>query len=385
MFQYFPTNYVWNLSINLCIEMGARMGELDEICSPLVEISKQGDDDGTLLFMQRFEAMGDRLIAAAAEDEAQGRLLSAGEKLKRAASYLITCERMQEPGSASRTALYAKFQHTFARGVALARDNCELVTVPCNGSFLSGLYVRAEGAQGPAPCMVVLNGLDVTKEILYGMQWASAMARRGISTLVLDQPGTGDALRLRKLTAVHESEQWAGPVVDWLQARSDIDPQRIGLTGISLAGYYVPRAVAFEPRFALGIACGAIHDWGAVNRRRQSREADRPVPHYWEHAQWVWNAQGMDDFMEKATRVKVADFLDRIRVPFLVTHGANDRQIPLADAEATYAGLVNSPKRELQVYSETGTGIEHCHADNFANARDFMADWAAEVFGTRTA
>ena len=384
MFQYFPTNYVWNLSINLAIEMGAKMGELDEICAPLVDLSKGGENEGTLQFMQRFSDMGDKLVALAREDESHGRLLSAGEKLKRAATYFITCERMQEPGAASRTALYKKFQDTFARGIKLARDNCELVTIPYVDSFLTGLYVRAENPSGPVPCMVVVNGLDVTKEILYSMQWASAMARRGISCLVLDQPGTGDALRQRNLTAIHESEQWAGAAVDWLQSRGEVDAERIGMTGISLAGYYVPRAVAFEPRFAMGIACGAIYDWGEINRRRQSREGDRPVPHYWEHAQWVWNARNIDELMEKAAKVAIGGFLDRIKVPFLITHGANDRQIPLAQAQATFDGLVNSPLRELKVFSAIGTGIEHCHADNFTLARDFMADWAAEVFKTRT-
>lgn len=34
MFRYFPTNYVWDLSVNLAIEMGGRMGEIAEMCAP---------------------------------------------------------------------------------------------------------------------------------------------------------------------------------------------------------------------------------------------------------------------------------------------------------------------------------------------------------------
>lgn len=33
MFKYFPTNYVWNLSVNLAIEMGVRLGEIEEMCT----------------------------------------------------------------------------------------------------------------------------------------------------------------------------------------------------------------------------------------------------------------------------------------------------------------------------------------------------------------
>jgi dienelactone hydrolase len=36
--------------------------------------------------------------------------------------------------------------------------------------------------------------------------------------------------------------------IDYLVARPELDPDRIAVIGISMAGYYAPRAVAFEPR-----------------------------------------------------------------------------------------------------------------------------------------
>ncbi|MEI8631754.1 hypothetical protein P4S72_05945 [Vibrio sp. PP-XX7] len=36
--------------------------------------------------------------------------------------------------------------------------------------------------------------------------------------------------------------------MDWLETQEEIDAQRIGMEGVSLGGYYCPRAVAFEPR-----------------------------------------------------------------------------------------------------------------------------------------
>ena len=47
MFRYFPTNYVWNLSVDLAIEMGARIGEIEEMCAPLQEAAKAPDATGT--------------------------------------------------------------------------------------------------------------------------------------------------------------------------------------------------------------------------------------------------------------------------------------------------------------------------------------------------
>jgi dienelactone hydrolase len=124
-----------------------------------------------------------------------------------------------------------------------------------------------------------------------------ALAKRGISTLCVDQPGTGDALRLQNIPAMHESEAWASKWVDWLETRTDVDPKRLGMSGISLGGYYAPRALAFEPRFAAGAVWGANHNWAEVQQKRLRREGENPVPHYWAHVLWVFGAKDMDDFL----------------------------------------------------------------------------------------
>lgn len=385
MFRYFPTNYVWNLSVDLALEMGAKIGEIEEMCAPLLEVSKQGDDAGTRLFMESWVAMADKLCELAAEDEAQGRLLSAGDKLNRAATYLITAERMQAHGSDGRVALYARFQEVFRNGVGLAKENCERVEIPYGDAHIAGLYVRAEGISEPAPILVQVNGLDSTKEMKYRVGLPRMLAKRGISSLVIDQPGTGEALRLHGMTAVYNSEVWASRVVDWLEGRSDVDPKRIGLEGVSLGGYYCPRAVAFEPRFAMGVVWGANHNWGEVQKRRLAREGERPVPHYWDHVRWVWGARDMDEFMAIAGKVTLDGVLDRIRVPFLVTHGEADKQIPLEYAHRSYEQLVNSPKRALKIFTPREGGIQHSSFDNSDNAANFIADWVAETLGGRTA
>ncbi|WP_257164586.1 S9 family peptidase [Bradyrhizobium sp. SRS-191] len=385
MFKYFPTNYLWNLSVDLAIEMGARIGEIEEMCAPLQDAARQPDASGTQAFRETWARMADKLCELAAEDEAKGRLLSAGEKYGRAASYLITCERLQAHEAPGRLALYRKCLDTFAKGIALARENCERVEIPYEGSHIAGLLVRAEGCDGPAPLLVQVNGLDSTKEMKYRVGLPAWLARRGVSSLIIDQPGSGEALRLQGLTARYDSEHWASRVVDWLETRSDVDPRRIGLEGVSLGGYYCPRAVAFEPRFACGVAWGANHDWRDVQKKRLQKEGDFPVPHYWAHVRWVWGARDQDDFMRIAERVHLDGILDRIKVPFLVTHGQKDSQIPLHWAERTYEQLVNSPKRELKIFSDREGGAQHASFDNSINAGHYIADWVAETLNGRVA
>lgn len=381
MFRYFPTNYVWNLSVDMAIEMGARIGEIEEMCAPLQEAAQQPDATGTAAFREAWSKMADKLCEMAREDEEAGRLLSAGEKYNRAATYYITCERLQAHGAEGRIDLYKRFLTTFARGLELSKENCERVEIPYEGSHISGLFVRAEGVNGPAPILVQVNGLDSTKEMKYRIGLPAWLAKRGVASLIIDQPGTGEALRLHGLTARYDSEHWASPVVDWLQARSDIDACRIGLEGVSLGGYFCPRAVAFEPRFACGVVWGANHDWRDVQKRRLMQEGNLPVPHYWAHVRWVWGASDNDEFMAIAENVHLDGILDRIKVPFLVTHGAKDSQIPVKWAQRTYEQLINSPSRELKIFTEREGGVQHSSFDNPVNVGQYIADWVAETLG----
>jgi esterase/lipase len=99
---------------------------------------------------------------------------------------------------------------------------------------------------------------------------------------------------------------------------------------------------------------------------------------------WVFGASSMAEFLAKAEGMHLNGILDRIRVPFLVTHGEKDRQIALAYAHQTYDQLVNSPRRELKIFTQREGGVEHVGADNMSYGRDCIADWFAETLGGHT-
>ncbi|MEG3125369.1 alpha/beta hydrolase family protein [Sphingomonas sp. GB1N7] len=383
LFEYFP-NYVWNLSVSIALESGAKIGEIIDMCAPIRDAAARGEDGGTAAFMAEWSKMADKLAGLAGEDETNGRLFSAGEKLKRASLYYQMAERMQGHGHPGREETYAKALDSFARGTLFAKDNVERVEIAYEGKTLSGLWTVGVG-QGPRPAVVYCNGLDSTKELIFFSWLPHALAKRGISCLCVDQPGTGEALRLQGIPARADSEAWASAWVDWLEGRDEVDDQLIGMTGLSLGGHYAPRAVAFEPRFASGAVWGANHDWAEVQQKRMRREGENPVPHYWSHVWWVFGAKDQADFLEKAKGMTLEGIMDRIMVPFLVTHGENDRQIGLDYARQSYDQLVNSPRRELKIFTPREGGVEHVGADNMSFGRDYIADWFAETLGGRTA
>ena len=385
MFSYFPGNYVWNLSVCIALESGAQIGEIDEMCAPLRDAAQRGEDAGTGEFLASWVRKADQLVALADEDAAAGRGFSAGTKLHRASLYYQTAERMQPHGSAERFAVFEQGQQAFRRAVELGGDHMERFDTPYLDGVIPGWLRLADRGDGPRPTMIFVNGLDSSKEMLVWARVGDELAKRGINTLHIDQPGTGEALRRHGLTAVYDTERWASVVFDQIAARPAVDESKIGIMGISLGGYYTPRAVAGEPRFALGAVWGANHNWGEMQRRRLEREGELPVPHYWQHCMWVWGANDMDEFKAMWPDITLDGVLDRVRVPFLVTHGINDRQIPVEYAHQTYDQLVNSPKRELKVFDERTGGIEHVSVDNMSYGRSYISDWIAETFGEITA
>ncbi len=310
LFEYF-SNYVWNLSVAIALESGARIGEIVDMCQPLREAAAAGADAGTPQFMAQWVRVADTLVELADEDAAQGRNFSASNKLERAALYLLVAERMQAQGSTGRAETYARARELFDRSTRLGQLNRERVEIALERGTMPALFTRAPGA-GPHPVVVYCNGLDSCKELLYWSRLPEELARRGVSTLCVDQPGSGEALRLQGLPVDPHSEHWASRAVDWLVARAEVDARRIGMTGISLGGHFAPRAVAFEPRFASGAVWGANHNWAEVQHKRLQREGENPVPHYWAHVMWAFGAANMDEFLDKAADMNLNGVMERI-------------------------------------------------------------------------
>lgn len=383
MFEYFPGNYVWNLGVVATLNSGGLIDEVDRACRPIRELATQGSDVGTTEFMAAWQAVADQLEEQAKDAEAKGHRRTAGQLYKRASGYLAQSERMQSAKKehrAGRNAIYEHCLRLTEKSFELLEPHVTRVEVPFEGSSLPAYFSDASTDGEPVPVMIMLNGLDSTKEHMYTSDHHNELRARGISTLMVDCPGSGEALRLRDLHSRVETETWAAACVDYLTGRDDVRADRIGLVGWSLGGYYAPRAAAFEKRLALVVAWGANHNWGAVQKRRLQREGENPVPHYWEHVLWVWGEDDLDTFITHAEAVHLDDVVEHISVPFLIAHGENDRQIPLEYAHRSYEQAVNSPKRELRIFTPAEGATEHIGLDHLPYVSTFIADWVADTF-----
>jgi fermentation-respiration switch protein FrsA (DUF1100 family) len=151
---------------------------------------------------------------------------------------------------------------------------------------------------------------------------------------------------------------------------------------LSLGGYYAPRAAAFEKRFACCVAWGAIWDYGEISEARARKAGtELSISDWADHVKWVFGKDSIEEVLAVTRRMTLEGVIDKVTCPILITHGENDRQVPLHHAQKTYDGAVNSPHRELKVFTAAEGGVEHCQADGAPNAMDYMGDWIAAVLG----
>ncbi len=375
MFEYFSNNnYSWNQTLQIALAGLGNINEIDTYCRHLKEISKGGPDAAQEAWLESWQKLATHVEELATRDEEDGRLLSAGRKYIRASSYYIIAERNAHHKDPRKLETYHKVLSTFKKGIQLSRESVEFIEVPFGNDSMPSLFIPAIGDKR-APCMVVFDGLDVMKEIIY-LHVGDAYRRRGVSLLIVDHPGVGEALRLKHMYMEPKSEIPAAACVDYLETRADVDSERIGIIAPSLGGYYAPRAAAFEKRFKCCVAWGAY--WAPMP---MFKKPGAPTSMPSSHLLFTTGKENVEEAQKILNSLTLEGVADKLTCPFLVVHGENDRLSPVSNAYKVIEAAVNSPARKLRIFTEKEGGAEHCHVDNITMGVDYMADWVAETLG----
>jgi hypothetical protein len=253
MFQAFPDNYTWSLAVALAVGMGGELTEIESAARPLRPLAATAHDDASQrAWFDAWTSIAERAEALAERDATAGRVRSAARKQLRAATYHLMAERMMTNLSPLKARSYDAALGCFRDGLRGRGDRVEFVDVPFeNATSLPALFVPAATppVRPTTPWLIVFNGYDVTKEVLY-LLGIGEVANRGISVLICDQPGSGGALRRHGLPTRPNMEVAAAACLDHLETRADVDTDQVGIAGISMGGYFAPRAAALEPRLA---------------------------------------------------------------------------------------------------------------------------------------
>ena len=372
-FMYYPENYRWSAAyVNMLGRGhygGSDISELHKI-GRILE-GHVGDDAA---WFDAFIKVADEVSGHADAFRASNHPVSAAPFYLRACNYYQMGERFRTPKDEKALAAYQRSIDCFHSFVDQTDLDIEIVEVPFEGGSMPGYFVHAQNAKSErTPCVVFFDGLDVTKEILFVMG-TPELIKRGISVLLVDGPGTGEAIRFRNMVLRYDYDRAGSACIDYLETRADVDPKKIGIVAVSLGGYYAPRCASLEPRFAACIAWGAIWDYQAVWRRRIEAQfnASMSVPGH--HIMWILGADSLDDALQRLEKFKLDGVVQQMRCPFLLCHGEDDEQIPLKDAQALFDAC-GSPDKTFRVFTSEEGGAQHCQRDYLPLGCAVMWNW----------
>jgi pimeloyl-ACP methyl ester carboxylesterase len=294
--------------------------------------------------------------ALAEEAEAAGNGRTAGEAYVRAALcyhfgkfvWLVDLDRHREATDRATACIYAAHRHL--------DPAAKRVEVPFEGATLVGNLRRPSGAGG-RPLVLLLPGLDSTKEEFFN--WEELFLARGLATFSFDGPGQGESgfgTHIRAdyevaVSAALDALAWDGPV---------------GACGVSLGGYYAPRAAAREPRLRAVAGVSGAFNFGECwdGLPPLTREA------FAHHS----GAEDEEDARSKALELDLAPVIAELDRPALMVTGKLDRIIPW---EQTKRIADEAPNGQFVLYEE---GNHVCNNIPY-KYRPLVADWLAKELG----
>jgi alpha-beta hydrolase superfamily lysophospholipase len=374
--DHFPENYSWSNATLVCKGMApygaVAIEEIDRIGERLKE--RAGEPHA---WAEEWSAMASHLEEQADAAAAHARDMTAGNYYIRAGNYFFTGERFIPPGEA-KLAMYKKALRCFHAGLERRHRNIERVDVPYDGSALAAYFMKAPGVSGKARTVVLFNGMDNCKEmsvLFAGLEFAA----RGMHTLAIDGPGQGESLRLRKIHTRYDYEAAGTAAYNYVASRADVDPKKVTVMGYSFGGYYAPRIVAFDKRYAACVAFGAMHasiyEWVLKIKTVTQSDSTKSAQSAFQ-VPWVFGAKDIDEALEMSKRFDLEGVAQRIECPVLVVHGEKDRIVPLDSARKLY-DMIGSKRKTYKIFTAEDGGAEHCQVDNRQVGIDYIADWIA--------
>ena len=233
-----------------------------------------------------------------------------------------------------------------------------------DGRAIPGFLLRPRGARkGPRPTVVQVHGGPEGQARPLWNPLTVALVAAGFNVLqpnVRGSSGYGraymslDDVRLR-MDSVKDLDAAAA----WLAASGVAPADRIGVIGGSYGGFMTLAAITFcaERNWAAAVDIVGIASWRTFFEktspwRRPLRAAEYGDP------------EKDADFLES---ISPLNFIDRIKAPLMVIHGANDPRVPINEAEQIVSTL-RSRGREVDYlrYEDEGHGL--AKAKNRADA-----------------
>jgi 2,6-dihydroxypseudooxynicotine hydrolase len=260
-------------------------------------------------------------------------------------------------------------QKTAGKAAACYRDGmayflppAQLVEIPFENITLAG-FLRMPPGRGKSPCVLFINGTDGTKLEFHNIE--DQFLLRGIATLSFDGPGQGET-RV-KMNLRPDFEKATSAVLNFMSQVPGIDPDRMGVLGMSFGGHLAVRSACCDERLKACIMVGGFYETSYYNWEDPLRRI---------RFQHLCGTTDIGEAKRVAAGFNLSGLIDKMKSALLVVHGRLDKTTPLVQAERVHAEA-RGPKR-LEIFDEG----DHCCHNIPYRTHPLISDWAADVLGT---
>ncbi|MBS5955803.1 MAG: alpha/beta fold hydrolase [Clostridiales bacterium] len=373
---------------------GAEIGE----CLATAANVEEGNFESWFL---EWKKTADRTYQTAVDCLNKRHKVSAREAFLRAHNYYRTGEFFLDGTDERRMENFDKSVMAFEKGMDLLDSHFEIVKIPYDGTYLKGYFYGASEDKNnelkKRPVLLFVGGYDSTLQELYFCGAAPAI-KRGYHCLVFEMPGQGEALRKQNLVMRHDAEVPVKAAIDYLETRPEIDKEKIALLGMSLGGYFAPRAAAFEERVKACIAFNVFYDTfdSTLNQNPQlaqvlqlpeekreqmlalAEEQNSNLRWMLNNGKWVFGLKYRYEVFEEMKKASLKGIASKIKCPVLLTMGETDHFVSKDQLDALLEEI-KAPKT-VRVFTIEEGAEEHCQEGNHALFHQVMFDWLDEVF-----
>jgi len=359
--------------------MEAPSGSAD--INEILETVKLITDGDVQSWYTAWEAMADRVLALAEDTNDR---ISKSNAYMRAHNYQRTAEFLLPPNDPKRVPSWQKCLASFDKGIQTSGVYCERISIPYQGGKLRAQYFPGAPGAEQKPLIMLVGGFDSIIEELHPFLGKAALAR-GYSVLAYEGPGQGQPLR-DGLKFTPEWERPTGAVLDTFLA-THAKPKQIVLIGMSMGGYFAPRAAAFESRIDGVVAWDTLFDFGTVAGSILKLAGDpigskiTDVVWAYNNARWTMGTSGIEDTAAASADYTLAPVADRIRQHVLIMAGEVDHFVPFHQTADFEIALVNAKSVTTKVFSRISGGGEHCQTGNLTLVHATLFDWLQSTFG----
>jgi dipeptidyl aminopeptidase/acylaminoacyl peptidase len=215
-------------------------------------------------------------------------------------------------------------------------------------TLMGNLYVPEEKYKLKYPAVIVCHGLGGNKDAQNKIDLSEELYKKGFIVLRFDYSGHGKSQGNYEDTTVTQIVKDIQSAIEALYSLQKVDRKKLGLVGHSIGAVAAIIEAAKDSRIKAAAAIGAFYEpkkpMRACIKNKKECEA-------WAHKgiAEVEGGQLKYEFLKDFKKYNILNLAKKIKIPFLLIHGANDHIVAQSQAQK----IAKTAQLPIKIVEET--------------------------------